>query len=66
MKPVIKWVGGKGSVLPLFEDLIKPNLNENNMFYEPFAGGLAVSLALQHKNTVVNDLNEAIEVIKNI
>lgn len=57
MKPVIKWVGGKGSVLPLFEDLIKPYLKENNMFYEPFAGGLAVSLALQHKNTIVNDLN---------
>ena len=57
MKPVIKWVGGKGSVLPLFEDLIKPYLKENNTFYEPFAGGLAVSLALQHKNTVVNDLN---------
>lgn len=57
MKPVIKWVGGKGSVLPLFEDLIKPYLKENNTFYEPFAGGLAVSLALQHKNTIVNDLN---------
>lgn len=57
MKPVIKWVGGKGSVLPLFEDLIKPYLKENNTFYEPFAGGLAVSLALQHPNTVVNDLN---------
>lgn len=57
MKPVIKWVGGKGSVLPLFEDLIKSYLNNNNTFYEPFAGGLAVSLALQHKNTVVNDLN---------
>lgn len=57
MKPVIKWVGGKGSVLPLFEDLIKPYLKENNTFYEPFAGGLAVSLALQHSKTVVNDLN---------
>ena len=56
MKSVIKWVGGKGSVLPLFEDLIKPYLKENNTFYEPFAGGLAVSLALQHNNTVVNDL----------
>lgn len=57
MKPVIKWVGGKGSVLPLFEDLINPYLNETNTFYEPFAGGLAVTLALQHPNTVVNDLN---------
>ena len=57
MKPVIKWPGGKASVLKHFEDLIKPYLKENNTFYEPFAGGLAVSLALQHSKTVVNDLN---------
>jgi DNA adenine methylase len=57
MKPVIKWVGGKQSVMMHFEDLIKNNLKPGSTFYEPFAGGLAVSLALQHKNTVVNDLN---------
>lgn len=57
MKPVIKWVGGKSSVYPHFEDLIKNNLKENSTFYEPFAGGLAVSLALEHPKTVVNDLN---------
>ena len=57
MKPVIKWVGGKSSVYPHFEDLIKNNLKEGSTFYEPFAGGLAVSLALEHPNIVVNDLN---------
>ena len=57
MKPVIKWVGGKSSVYPHFEDLIKNNLKEGSTFYEPFAGGLAVSLALEHPKTVVNDLN---------
>ena len=57
MKPVIKWVGGKSSVYPHFEDLIKNNLKEGSTFYEPFAGGLAVSLALEHSKTVVNDLN---------
>lgn len=57
MKPVIKWVGGKSSVYPHFEDLIKNNLKEDSTFYEPFAGGLAVSLALEHPKTVVNDLN---------
>ena len=57
MKPVIKWVGGKSSVYPHFEDLIKNNLKESSTFYEPFAGGLAVSLALEHPKTVVNDLN---------
>ena len=57
MKPVIKWVGGKQSVYPHFEDLIKNNLKEDSTFYEPFAGGLAVTLALEHPKTVVNDLN---------
>jgi DNA adenine methylase len=57
MKPVIKWVGGKQSVMVHFEDLIKNNLKPGSTFYEPFAGGLAVTLALEHPNTVVNDLN---------
>jgi DNA adenine methylase len=57
MKPVIKWVGGKQSVMVHFEDLIKNNLKPDSTFYEPFAGGLAVTLALEHPNTVVNDLN---------
>jgi DNA adenine methylase len=57
MKPVIKWVGGKQSVMVHFEDLIKNNLKSGSTFYEPFAGGLAVTLALEHPNTVVNDLN---------
>lgn len=37
--------------------LIKNNLKEGSTFYEPFAGGLAVTLALQYSNTIVNDLN---------
>ena len=57
MKPVIKWVGGKQSVMVHFEDLIKNNLKPGSTFYEPFAGGLAVTLALEHSKTVVNDLN---------
>jgi DNA adenine methylase len=57
MKPVIKWVGGKQSVMVHFEDLIKNNLKPGSTFYEPFAGGLAVTLALEHPRTIVNDLN---------
>ena len=57
MKPAIKWVGGKQSVMVHFEDLIKNNLKPGSTFYEPFAGGLAVTLTLEHPNTVVNDLN---------
>ena len=37
--------------------MIKNNLKPESTFFEPFAGGLAVTLALEHPNTVVNDLN---------
>jgi DNA adenine methylase len=57
MKPVIKWPGGKTQLLKELLLLIKNNLKPGSTFYEPFAGGLAVSLALQHSKTVVNDLN---------
>ena len=57
MKPVIKWVGGKTQMLEELLPLIRNNLNSDSTFYEPFAGGLAVSLALEHPKTVVNDLN---------
>lgn len=57
MKPVIKWPGGKGQLLNVLLPLIKDNLKPDSTFYEPFAGGLAVTLALEHPKTVVNDLN---------
>ena len=57
MKPVIKWVGGKTQMLEELLPLIRNNLSSDSTFYEPFAGGLAVTLALQHPKTIVNDLN---------
>lgn len=57
MKPIIKWPGGKSQLLEKLLPLIQPNLKPNSTFFEPFAGGLAVTLALQHTKTVVNDLN---------
>ena len=57
MKPIIKWPGGKTQLLKELLPLIQNNLNSDSTFYEPFAGGLAVTLALQYPNTVVNDLN---------
>lgn len=57
MKPVIKWVGGKTQMLGELLPLIQNSLNSDSTFYEPFAGGLAVTLALEHPKTIVNDLN---------
>lgn len=54
MKPIIKWVGGKGSNLPYIRDRLP---KEFNTYYEPFLGGAAVLLDLNPTNAVVSDIN---------
>lgn len=54
MKPIIKWVGGKGSNLPYIRERLP---KEFNTYYEPFLGGAAVLLDLNPTNTVVSDIN---------
>ena len=54
MKPIIKWVGGKGGNLPYIRDRLP---KEFNTYYEPFLGGAAVLLDLNPANAVVNDIN---------
>lgn len=54
MKPIIKWVGGKGSNLPYIRDRLP---KEFNTYYEPFAGGLAVLLDLNPTDFTINDIN---------
>ena len=57
MKPVIKWVGGKTQLLKELKEIIIPVLKEDSYYYEPFCGGAALALDLEHKNTILNDLN---------
>ena len=57
MKPVIKWVGGKTQLLKELKEIIIPALKEDSYYYEPFCGGAALALDLEHKNTILNDLN---------
>lgn len=57
MKPVIKWVGGKTQLLKELKEIISPALKEDSYYYEPFCGGAALALDLEHKNTILNDLN---------
>lgn len=54
MKPIIKWVGGKGSNLPYIRERLP---KEFNTYYEPFLGGAAVLLDLNPTNAVVSDIN---------
>lgn len=57
MKPIIKWVGGKSQLLNELKQIITPELLEGNTYYEVFAGGAALALDLEHRDTVLNDLN---------
>ena len=52
MKPFFKWAGGKSKELPIIKKYIPNNINT---FYEPFVGGGAVWLDLNHKPSVIND-----------
>ena len=52
MKPLIKWSGGKSKELPIVHKY-KPE--EFNTYYEPFIGGGAAWLNLNHSKNVVSD-----------
>lgn len=44
MKTLLKWVGGKGQLLPTLLNMIPSDINT---YIEPFLGGGAVAFALQ-------------------
>lgn len=54
LKPILKWVGGKRQILDKIIPLIPPSFNS---YFEPFAGGLALCLALKPHKAYINDLN---------
>lgn len=62
-KPFLKWVGGKGQLLPTFSTLLPPELKEREFIYvEPFIGGGAMLFFMlqtfpQIKHAVISDLN---------
>jgi DNA adenine methylase len=53
--PVCKWVGGKGKMKEYILKYI--NMVEFDRYIEPFAGGLAILLALKPKNALISDTN---------
>ena len=62
-KPFIKWVGGKGQLLPQLENALPENLySEDFTYIEPFVGGGAMLFFMLHKyphikRVVINDIN---------
>lgn len=57
IKPIIPWLGGKRRLIPKIVPLIQENLTEDNTYFEPFVGGGAIFLALEHPKTVIGDNN---------
>jgi len=55
MKPILKWAGGKRSLIPTLSTLYAPY--RDHPFVEPFAGGLAMSLGLEPEQVIGNDVN---------
>ena len=55
LAPPLKWVGGKRWLLPYIESLIAPH--RHRRVVEPFAGGIAITLAFQPDHALVNDVN---------
>ncbi|TLQ51171.1 DNA adenine methylase [Lacticaseibacillus casei] len=54
VKPFVKWAGGKRQLMP---QILKYLPKSYGRYYEPFAGGGAVFLTLQHNKTTINDFN---------
>lgn len=60
----LRYPGGKTSLFPFFDKVIKENKLENVTYIEPFAGGAGAALALlfleKVDKIVINDLDKAI------
>lgn len=54
VKPFVKWVGGKRSILP---ELIRRIPEHYEVYHEPFIGGGALYFALQPKEAYLSDIN---------
>lgn len=52
MKPFFKWAGGKTKELPKIKQYLPKKINT---YYEPFVGGGAAWLELNHTSSVIND-----------
>lgn len=60
--PIVKWAGGKGSLLPQLA-AYTPAPHQYNRYFEPFLGGGAMFFALQPEQSYLYDVNaELIEV----
>ena len=55
LRPVLKWAGGKRWQVPHLRDAWAAH--SHRRLVEPFCGGLAVTLGLQPRRALLNDMN---------
>lgn len=55
--PIVKWVGGKSKLLPELRARLPKTFK---CYFEPFAGGAALFFALEPKDAVLGDMNDAL------
>ena len=54
MKPILKWVGGKGRMLGTIKSLMPSTFNK---YHEPFIGDGALFFSTQPNNAIISDAN---------
>ena len=55
MKPIIKWAGGKTSILKTIADYVY--MNHDILYVEPFIGGGSVLFTFKPIRAIINDIN---------
>lgn len=56
-RPFLKWVGGKGQLLPVLLPLLPKGWTT---YHEPFLGGGALFFSLQPGRSILSDVNPAL------
>lgn len=56
MKPILKWAGGKSSLLKNIKSFLPADIKERN-YHEPFVGGGALFFNIEPKGGTINDIN---------
>jgi len=58
-KPILKWAGGKSSLLKEIKTLF-PSDVDKGLYHEPFVGGGALFFSMKPNKGTINDINESL------
>ncbi|MDY3195489.1 MAG: Dam family site-specific DNA-(adenine-N6)-methyltransferase [Paracholeplasma sp.] len=68
VKPVLKWAGGKNSIINKITERIEKIPDKTGTFYDVFVGGGSVAIAMTNyfKNITINDINKELIIVYEI